>query len=97
MKTITTLSFNELTTTEQEKLITEQIEVVISLIMDGHTDICGEESETIILDCIEEMDRLQTPWFLGQALYDKLSEEFRLNALANLEDLQFTRENIQAI
>ena len=97
MRTIEVMGFNELKDEQKENLIDKSVEDTLGYICEGHYDILGEEYTQTIKECVDESEILQTPWFLGCIVYEKLQDVLREDAIANLEGLEFTTENIQII
>ncbi len=71
--TIDLYKFDELNEEAQEKAICEHIEFEIE-VMDRHSPY---------YECAEEMDRMQTPWFLGQVIFEKHKQDIIDNITLN--------------
>ena len=60
-KTYCLYKFNELRPETQEKAVCGQIEFEIKVM----------DPSSPFYHCAEEMQKMQTPWFLGEAIYDE--------------------------
>lgn len=75
--------FSELSELAQKRAIQDQIEFEISMIEDEHN---------AFWDVMQEMERMQTPWFLAQRIYD--DPKLRAIVIADIEanEYEFTQD-----
>lgn len=59
-------NFDELEKTAKEKAINETIEIEIEIMDDPDTNPYQ--------DCVDEMERMHTPWFLGECIWEYHSD-----------------------
>ena len=62
--TFNVYKFSELSDTCQERVINEEIQFLIETMQNEPTDPIWD-------DCIHQIERLQTPWFLGAVMWEK--------------------------
>jgi len=97
MKTIQVFEINELESIVQATLIKEKIESIIEdIVVYGDIERLGTEfTVDVINECIEESERLRTPWFLASMIYEKLESVLNTAAMGELSEYHYTLEGVQ--
>ena len=71
MRTVQFLEWDDLAGETQDKLLEEQFYKELAWMERYLSDKYDDETLQSAIDkCIEEMDRMRTPWFLGETLRD---------------------------
>ena len=99
MQQLFALTFNELATDRQAKILEEEILELINFITDtysweGEEFLClfqGEIGEEL-LAAIKEVEGLNTPWFLHECFYGKAQAKLRQLAMNDLSTYVFVSE-----
>lgn len=65
-------SFDELSKEAQNKAINDDV----TYIMETY-DPDNEDTDPRIIEAAEEAERLRTPWFFGQIIYEKMEEDIK--------------------
>lgn len=78
--------FEDLSERVQNKVVGDHIEFLVEIMQDD------EELAARFEDEIEEMERLQTPWFLGSIIYENRKDEMIEEIKAN--EYYFDRDGV---
>ena len=81
-KEIEVYKFNELSEEIQNKIIEEEIEVMLDT-----TDYSKLSHNSNLYKAIKECEKMQTPWFITSYVYDYCGEKI----LKHLNKLEFTK------
>lgn len=96
--TIDIYEFDELPDDVRAKLHSKEVEEQLKWICQGyHLPWVEEELSQIFNSIVAEMERMQTPWFLGQALMgnDAIREAIEYEASSRLKDDYYVLSNGQ--
>lgn len=82
-------TFDELTPEQQEEAVEKEAIRLLSALADGSTRRVNKRLQAVVDEAWTEMERLSTPWFFGEAVWEEIGTDLKNLVLPTVEGQLF--------